>query len=241
LLATSGPLGGGPSAAQVRPVVAPPQPSPRPDAEIAAAEDDLELLHRVFGPAFLDAAGRVRYIQHDKAGWQYRVDEYLRDRDGFFGVGGSYVETRDTGISELDADDEKLRRFIEPNLKVRKHKPEWREAQNIFYAWVRRAFEKQLGDGTDIPGLIKAGMSEQLRSALQQVKLDYGHAFQYGGFNPRPMKKSGAYRLGTLSDHALGRAIDIDAAHNAQIEATKWNAIMAYTDVSGVELGPLAR
>lgn len=42
--------------------------------------------------------------------------------------------------------------------------------------------------------------------------------FEAGGFNARPMKTPGGYRLATLSDHALGIAIDIDTRRNAQIE-----------------------
>jgi hypothetical protein len=237
----SGPLGTRRVAVPRAPAPAPPKPVPRTADELGTGNDELGLLQRVFGPAFLDTPCRFAYIRHDKSGWHYQVDEYLRDRDLFFGSAAAYRVYRDGCVIELDADKEKLRRYIEPNLKVRGHKPEWKAAQVVFYAWTRRAFQKQLGENVDIAGLIKAGMSDRLRAALQQVRVDYGKAFQYGGFNPRPMKKSGAYRLGTLSDHALGSAIDIDATHNPQIESAKWNAIMAYTGVSALELGPVAR
>lgn len=43
------------------------------------------------------------------------------------------------------------------------------------------------------------------------------------------MKTARGYRFGTLSDHALGLAMDIDPAHNAQIEARQWQHILGYT------------
>jgi hypothetical protein len=45
----------------------------------------------------------------------------------------------------------------------------------------------------------------------------------------RPIKATKGYRLGTLSDHALGTAIDIRPAQNAQIEAADWKRIQDFT------------
>ena len=79
--------------------------------------------------------------------------------------------------------------------------------------------------------MIKSQMSEKLKNALKQVKLDYGKSFRAGGFNPRPMKLNG-YRLGTISEHAVGTAIDIEAAKNAHIPTSTWNDILTYTGKS---------
>ena len=71
-------------------------------------------------------------------------------------------------------------------------------------------------------------MSEKLKTALAKVKVDYGKNFQYGGFNPRPMKRDG-YRLGTISDHGMGTAVDVESSRNAHIDTPIWLAIQAFT------------
>lgn len=157
------------------------------------------------------------------------VDAYLRDRDSYFGSRAEYLVYRNKAILELDAEKEKLRKLIEPPAALRKKKADWKSAQDVFYSWVRKAYEKKLGDSAYIPKLIGAGMSETLRAALTKVRLDYGTEFLSGGFNPRPMKLSGMYRLGTLSEHAIGNAVDIDAANNAQIGATGWAHVLKFT------------
>jgi hypothetical protein len=45
------------------------------------------------------------------------------------------------------------------------------------------------------------------------------------------MKLNG-YRLGTISEHAIGTAIDIESAKNAHIPTSTWNQILAFTGKS---------
>ncbi len=118
-----------------------------------------------------------------------------------------------------------------PPLGDRKSLGDWEKAQDVFYAWVRKAYHNKLGKSVDIPKLIKSQMSEKLKKALEQVKLDYGKSFQSGGFNPRPMKLNG-YRLGTISEHAIGTAIDIESAKNAHIKTAEWQHILKFTGKS---------
>jgi hypothetical protein len=213
------------------------RPGPLGAARTAAAaapnedEEELKLLVKVFG-GVRNKEGNKSYSYVKKNKRQYLVDEYVKDRDAFFGTSKAYGEYKSSARTELEADKGKLRKFIEPPPAVRKKVADWEKAQDVFYSWVRKAYEKQLGQGVDVPKLIKAQMSEKLKAALKQVRLDYGKEFQAGGFNPRPMKLSGEYRLGTISEHAIGTAIDIDAASNAQIERKPWNAILQFTGKS---------
>lgn len=193
-------------------------------------EEELKLLVEAYG-VVKNRQGTKSYVYWKDGKKRYRVKEYAADRDAFFGSAKAYTDFRDKARGELDADEGKLRRYIEPSLVKRKSVTEWKKAQDVFYAWVRKAYEKELGDKADIPKLIKSQMSEKLKKALQQVKVDYGKSFQVGGFNPRPMKLGG-YRLGTLSEHATGMAIDVESAKNAQIQVSIWKSILSFTGKS---------
>ena len=118
-------------------------------------------------------------------------------------------------------------------MSLRKSGVRWQDAQVIFYAWTRKGYEKALAaegrTDANIPDLIRAGQTEQLKLALKHVKHEYKPEFSAGGFNARPMKLSGKYRLGTLSDHALGTAVDINDGQNAQLTKQQWEVVVAFT------------
>lgn len=190
-------------------------------------ENELKLLVKLYG-RIKNKKGNKSYVYWKKKKKQYRVDDYVKDRNAYFGTANAYQAYKKKAHDELEADKKKLRRHIEPSPKRRKKVAGWEGAQDVFYAWVRKAYEKKLGDKVDIPKLINSQMSEKLKAALKQVKLDYGKNFQSGGFNPRPMKMNG-YRLGTISEHAVGTAVDIESAGNAHIQAGTWNSILAFT------------
>jgi hypothetical protein len=193
-------------------------------------EQELKLLVTVYG-IIKNKKGSKSYTYWKKKKKQYRIADYVKDRDRFFGSAKAFEDYRDLARTELDAEDAKLRRYIEPPPKVRKRVADWKKAQDVFYAWVRKAYENSLGENVDIPKLIKSQMSEKLKTALQQVKIDYGKDFQYGGFNPRPMKLGG-YRFGTISEHGIGTALDIESGKNAHIETSIWRAILSFTGKS---------
>lgn len=199
----------------------------------AADEQELKLLIQVYG-TLLDRAGTLSYSYRVKKQTRYRVKEYVAHRDTFIGAGKAYIDYLAKCKAELDADGEKLRKYVEPAVQVRKRVADWRKAQDVFYAWVRKGYEKALGSDVDVGKLIKAQMSDKLKTALDQVKHDFGKGFQYGGFNPRPMKKHG-YRLGTISEHALGSAIDIESENNPQLLAKEWKAILAFAGKTAVD------
>lgn len=137
---------------------------------------------------------------------------YVKHRDTYFGSTEQYRAFSVEADKELD-EAKGLRKKIEFNKNP--------AAQNIFYRWVRMAYHKQ--GTTDVPAIIVRGKSEQLKTALDEISKEYGKKFQAGGFNPRPMKSAKyKYRLGTISEHALGNAVDIEAKHNAIISKADW-------------------
>lgn len=198
--------------------------------ETKNAETELDLLRRLYGTV-KNRSAKKNYYKYDrkKKKWIYETEAYIKDRSDFFGSTKGYETFRDACKKELDADKEKLRKYIEPQVKVRKKHTDWRDAQDVFYAWVKKAYNKKAGKKADFGKVIKAQMSDDLKKALDTVKKDYGKKFSAGGFNPRPQKMGGGYRLGTLSEHAVGNAIDIEAGRNAQIESWRWARIQKYT------------
>jgi hypothetical protein len=202
----------------------------RPQDELDAGRVELEIMNEVYGNV-MDSHSSP-YASNGNHGKTYHVDRYLQDRDAFFGSTRGYLDYRDLAFEELEADNADLRRYIEPNTKARAKLARWKEAQVCFYAWTRRAFENKLGSDEKIVGIIRAGTSPTLRAAIKQVRSDYHEKFGMQEANARPMKLNGSYRLGTLSDHAMGDAIDIDPAQNAQFTSKRWEAVLAYTGKS---------
>jgi hypothetical protein len=165
----------------------------------------------------------------DERGKAYKdASAYVEHRNRYFGGDVAYAKFATESDEELEKAEWKagkrtirLRQLIEIN----KHP----EAQDIFYRWVRKAYFEHLGADVDVPKLIRAGMAPQLIEAIKQVKLAYGKDFKFGGFNPRPVKLNGKYRLGTLSEHGVGLATDIADATNAQIPYSQWMFIQKFT------------
>lgn len=123
---------------------------------------------------------------------------YVKHRTELFGSTEQYEKFAVESDAELDGT-KGLRKLIELEG----------DAQTVFYRWVRKAYQN--AGAADVPGLIKRGKSPELNAALGMVKAGYGKPFSLGGFNPRPMKSARyKYRLGTISEHALGKAADVD-------------------------------
>jgi len=190
-------------------------------------EAELQLMFEVYG-LVMDADGQS-YAQNADGTRIYSVALYLYDRERFFGSTQAYKDYRDIALKELEADRGLLRDKLEPNIRQRPNLRRWKEAQICFYAWVRKAFEKRLGGDDKIVGIIRLGSSKAIKTALLQVGKDYTGTFAKEESNPRPIKVNGGYKLGTLSDHALGDAVDIDSGKNAQITPNQWTGIEAYT------------
>lgn len=137
------------------------------------------------------------------------AEAYVKHRDEFF---GSYEEYQKFAAeSDKELEDNKLRKYIELSG----------DAQTVFFRWVRKAYHKS--GITDVPATIKGQGSKEMRDALSKVRKEYGKDFKSGGFNPRPMKNADyQYRLGTISEHGTGKAIDIEDASNPILSKSDW-------------------
>ncbi|MBZ5582088.1 MAG: hypothetical protein LAQ30_07750 [Acidobacteriia bacterium] len=167
----------------------------------------------------------------DRHGRPYHtVNSYLSDRTCYFGSPFAYAAF----AAESDAELGRTRwigkrgiRTLGSMLEFGKHI----ERQRIFYRWVRKAYKNKYGHDKNVPELIRRGMSDELAKKIAEVRGSirvrraHEQHFKTGGFNPRPVKLCGCYRLGTLSKHATGMAVDIDDTANAQFKAEDWQSI----------------
>jgi len=203
------------------------------EAELAEAEADLRVWIGTFhaSPVDYHEVGEP-YAKSTAQGWKYNSGQYLTDCIRYFGSISAYQDYKLLARSEINGE-KPLDRHLEPNMSLRKEGTNWQEAQVIFYAWTRKGYEYALEKagrtGVNIPDLVRGGQSDKLKAALATIRHDYSGAFAAGGFNARPMKISGRYRLGTLSDHALGTAVDVNATQNAQLTKKQWEAVIAFT------------
>lgn len=201
--------------------------------EIDDGRREVNLLNRVFGS--FARAGQEKFNYMSGAPEEVRIVGYLEDRAWFFGP-GEYHRHLDEARAQLDANKGKLRNLVEPPLKKRSHLTDWRRGQDVFYAWVRRAYERSGVRSKDVPELISSGLSSKLRETLKAVAAKYGKGryakLKLGKSNPRPIKHTGHYALGTLSDHAFGNAVDINDNQNAQIKQNDWDSILKFTHMS---------
>jgi len=160
------------------------------------------------------------------------VSHYVSDRTLYFGPPSDYAAFAAESDAELTNKKwvgkkrtHTLQSMIEFNHKKDAQK------QQIFYRWVRKAYKRKYGDDVDVPELIRRGMSQELADKIAEVRgsirVQKAHEEQFhaGGFNPRPIKFSKHYLLGTFSEHATGMAVDIDDTQNAQLTAAEWKFI----------------
>jgi len=152
------------------------------------------------------------------------ISEYVARRTVIFSSTSLYDEFAKESDKEL-ADNPVLRKLIQMGGKSEKEQ----SRQTVFYRWVREAY---LSSGAkDVPSLIKTGKSERLKKALTEVQAAHSGTFKVGGFNPRPQKNAKyQYILGTISDHALGLAIDIEDRSNPILSADEWKFLEDFTN-----------
>lgn len=179
-------------------------------------------------PAAAPAAPTVTITETDKAEFALLknkiadadVTAYVQHRNQVFGSTANYLAYAAIADAELDNT-----KGLRAQVELRKDPA----AQTILYRWLRKAYETQAGV-TDVPGLIKGGMSKELKAAMEKVKAAYGKTFRSGGFNPRPKKNAKyRFRLGTVSEHGLGQAVDIEAGKNPILSKTDWKFIETLT------------
>ncbi|HTG45703.1 MAG TPA: hypothetical protein VK633_14365 [Verrucomicrobiae bacterium] len=190
-------------------VVAAPNASPEEDDVTEDEKKEFELVRKFVNA--IDAKGKA--YKNARA--------YIDHRNTYFGSEAEYVifaAASDKELSETEWKTRKRTIKLRQLLEINKHP----DAQDIFYRWVRKAYFKKLGGDIDVPELVRAGMAPKLVQAIGKVRTSYKKDFKAGGFNPRPQKLNGKYRLGTLSEHGLGLASDINDATNAQINRGDW-------------------
>ncbi len=197
--------------------------------QIADAEAELVLLREAYG-LLLCRDGTRAYVKRRPEGWMYEIGQYLWDRDLFFGSVASYEMYRWNAHQELE--EKKLRNNLGPPRQVRLQLSRWKEAQDCFYAWTRRAYENAGGNEGAISAIIRAGASERLKEAMARVSARFTESMQVQWGTFRPMKRAGGYRLGTISDHAFGCAVDILPATNPQLSSAEWKHLLGYTGLS---------
>ncbi len=203
-----------------------------------ADKDELRHLQEVYGVVSKHHSRPYYHPLDAKKKRADHVENYLKDRDEYIGL--DFATFKAAALAELDADKEKLRRFIEPPVVNRpKHSAIWKDAQTVFYCWVRKGILKSApaltsagGEELSVPQVIMSGETEELKQALASVRAAYTSKFKSGGFNARPQKHGGKYMLGTISDHGLGKAVDVEDAKNAQIVSATWKQILLFTEKS---------
>ncbi len=177
---------------------------------------------------------------HDAKKQPYRhVRQYVEDRTRFFGppsVYWAFAAESDAELANSSWYEGKslvhLRKRIEFDGKGAEDK------QQIFYRWVRKAYKMKHGDDFDVPQRVSQEMTDELKARLKEVRASvrvvaaHAEKFHQGGFNPRPIKNPGFYRLGTLSDHADGTAVDVNDADNPQLSAVDWTFIEQFAGMA---------
>lgn len=147
------------------------------------------------------------------------VEDYVRYRNRFFGSAAAYETARQTADAEFDG--------MTRNERRRVGQTESETAKRILYRWVRKAYvDAGVADPVEI---IRSGMTPELRQAFAAVKASHP-GLTGGGFVARPKKKKG-YRLGTISKHGTGQAVDIRHGQNLHLTRREWRFI---TGLAGV-------
>ncbi len=193
-----------PTAAPTAPTVAPGTEAPKTPEDEAKAKEEAK-----------KAADEAEFKLLKGKIADTTVEAYVKHRDEFFGSHDEYLKFAAESDKEL-TDQPVLRKLVEMRGKD--------AAQTVFYRWVRKAYHK--AGITDVPSVIKGGATKELAEALSKVKKAYGKDFKHGGFNPRPKKDDNyRFRLGTLSEHGTGNAIDIEDRRNPILSKSDWKFI----------------
>jgi hypothetical protein len=144
----------------------------------------------------------------------------------------AYLERRRKTFGDKEGDDTEYKKWAETADKefegIKNFVGQAEDSidrRKILYRWLRKNYIAAGID--DPPATIKAGMSPDLKKKLDAVGGKLGGR-KPGGFAARPQKISGDYRLGTLSEHATGKAIDIAPEKNPQLPSAEWKFITTF-------------
>jgi hypothetical protein len=176
---------------------------------------------------------KMHVLDHSRRPYA-NVGSYVSDRTLYFGspaLYAAYAAESDAELSSTKWVSKKHTRSLRSMLEFSHNLHQ----QQIFYRWVRKAYQRKNGNDVNVPELIRRGMSQELANKIIavrgsiRVKKIHDEEFKAGGFNPRPVKYAHSYLLGTLSEHGTGMAVDIDDTQNAQLTLDEWKFIETLT------------
>ncbi len=96
------------------------------------------------------------------------------------------------------------------------------ESERVFFYWVAWEYCQRGFTDAQIIALFDAQIVPELRSAIAGAEARLGAKIPVQGFCPRPQRNGKGYVMGTLSEHGLGRAVDIEPDKNPIIDAEVW-------------------
>ena len=198
-------------------------------------------MQRALGPSLVDPAVMIQAVVAaadkaefdlikrkitDREGKEFKDSAvYAKYRDQVFGNRDAYRAFAAESDAELDRESDRTKFKKWNRLREQVELKSSPAAQTIYYRWVRKAYQTEASID-DVPALIRRRMTPEVAAAIARVQTAYGKTFRHGGFNPRPMKTDieagGKYRLGTLSKHGLGTAVDIESGTNPALSLQQW-------------------
>ncbi|MGY2012130.1 eCIS core domain-containing protein [Nocardia gipuzkoensis] len=182
-------------------------------ADVPTAQDEEE---------FNQLKGRI--ITNDKMTTPIAtVGDYVTYRHTFFGSRTAYEVEAAIADTEFDA--------MQPSIRDRiGQKKESTAAKKVLYRWIRQAY---VNSGIADPmGMIERGATEELTTHMAEIKARYPW-IKLGDFAARPKKLHGRYRLGTISEHGMGKAVDVEPSKNPQIPRREWATVL---DLAGMSV-----
>jgi hypothetical protein len=176
------------------------------EAEAVTDEDRTEFSHL-----------RLRTSRGDNTAFA-SVEEYVTYRNEHFGGREEYNAVRVTADAEWSASATIRSRVGQGGDSA--------DRRQALYRWVRLEYRRAGIDSAEaIEALMRQGMTADLQAIVARVRALHP-GLRTGGFIARPRKGQRGYRLGTLSEHGTGRAIDIrPQTANPQMPQAAWRFI----------------
>jgi hypothetical protein len=143
------------------------------------------------------------------------ASEYAQRVTAIWGSCESYVTWRHEADALLD-------KPLPSGGTVRRLINEAGDTQRVFFYWVAWEYVQRGLDDAAIVALFDSQIVGELRGAVASAEAKLGATIPIQGFSPRPQRDAHGYVMGTLSNHGLGRAVDIEPSKNPIINADVW-------------------
>jgi hypothetical protein len=142
------------------------------------------------------------------------ADDYVEYRNRYFNSAAAYEEAANLADAEYDAPGTWQQRVGQTSDTA--------DARKILYRWLRMAYLRR--GVIDPPALIRTGEIPELREKTNAIRASHPE-IRLGGFVARPQKLNG-YKLGTLSEHGTGRAVDVvPQSENPHLTRQEWELV----------------